>query len=621
MLSLLMDAEIQKAVEAGTLSSQAAATLKQLQPGTFCLHKSWGFGQIESVNFLLNQIIIDFRGKKGHTMQLQYAAESLQPLPPEHILSRKSTDLPGLKKLAKEDPIALVRLVLASNGGRATQDQLALAVAPELFNETEFKRWWESTKRLLKKDGHFAVPARKSEFIELREAPVSRGDDLLAAFFAVRHLKDQLNALDQISKNLDAFSDPAKQLEPVLRAADDIARKSQRLHPSQAFEILLARDEIAGKSSAAPAEGALTLTGILREEDRKLHDILPFIPAAKQKRVLAEFPNAFGDAWVEKALNLMVRTNSIRLAAEFARLLQDQGKHEDLRRELDRSIRDHSISTEVLLWLCKERDGGFGDLITPQVFSAILTALERDQFNEVKRGSKLHDLLLEDRELVSDLLISADSEIARDSMRRLLLTPVFEELNKRSLMGRIIKVHPELHSMLEGESGAKQEALIVSWESLEKRKNEYEELITRKIPENTREIGVARSYGDLRENFEFKAAKEMQRVLMRRKAEMEQQLTRARGTNFENPDTTQVSIGTVVTVRNLETSSTVTYTILGAWDGQPEQHIISYQAALGQALLGKKAGDEVELPTETGSERVEIVTIGAYRLAPVEVTT
>jgi transcription elongation GreA/GreB family factor/transcription elongation factor GreA-like protein len=621
MLPLLMDAEIQKAVEAGTLSSHAADTLKQLQPGTFCLHKSWGFGQIESINFLLNQVTIDFRGKKGHTMQLQYAAESLQPLPPEHILSRKSTDLPGLKKLAKEDPIALVRLVLASNGGRATQDQLARALEPELFNETEFKRWWESTKRLLKKDGHFAVPAKKSESIELREAPVSRGDDLLAAFFAVRHLKDQLNALDQISKDIDAFSDPTKQLEPVLRAADDIVRKSQRLHPAQAFEILLARDEIAGKISAAPADGALTLVGVLREEDRKLQDILPSIPAAKQKRVLAEFPNAFGDAWVEKALNLMVRTNSIRLAAEFARLLQEQGKHEDLRHELDRSIRDHSISTEVLLWLCKERDGEFGDLITPQVFSAILTALERDQFNEVKRGSKLHDLLLEDRELVSDLLISADAEIARDSMRRLLLTPVFEELNKRSLMGRIIKVHPDLHSMLDGESGAKQEALIVSWESLEKRKNEYEELINRKIPENTKEIRVARSYGDLRENFEFKAAKEMQRVLMRRKAEMEQQLTRARGTNFENPDTAQVSIGTVVTVRNLETSSTVTYTILGAWDGQPEQHILSYQAALGQALLGKKVGDEVELLTETGTERVEIVTIGAYRSAPAELAT
>src|SRR5205823_9270753 len=140
---------------------------------------------------------------------------------------------------------------------------------------------------------------------------------------------------------------------------------------------------------------------------------------------------------------------------------------------------------------------------------------------------------------------------------------------------RMIRVHPELQSLLRVETGEKQEALIVSWESLERRKNEYEDLITKKIPENTKEIGIARSYGDLRENFEFKAAKEMQRVLMRRKAEMEQQLSRARGTNFENPDTTQVSIGTAVTLKDPADGSVETYTILGAWDSDPAHHVIS----------------------------------------------
>src|SRR5439155_9340509 len=114
-----------------------------------------------------------------------------------------------------------------------------------------------------------------------------------------------------------------------------------------------------------------------------------------------------------------------------------------------------------------------------------------------------------------------------------------------------------------GDTSEKQEALIVSWSSLEKRKEEYEELITKKIPENTKEIAVARSYGDLRENFEFKAAKEMQRVLMRRKSEMEQALSRARGTNYANPDTGQVSIGTVVTLKKLATGASETYSILG----------------------------------------------------------
>jgi transcription elongation GreA/GreB family factor len=150
---------------------------------------------------------------------------------------------------------------------------------------------------------------------------------------------------------------------------------------------------------------------------------------------------------------------------------------------------------------------------------------------------------------------------------------------------------------------------------LERRKEEYDELTTKKIPENTREIGIARSYGDLRENFEFKAAKEMQTVLMRRKAELEQMLARARGTNFENADLTQVSIGTKVILRDMGTGEMLDYIILGAWDSEPEQHIVSYQTVIGQALLGRKPGQTVELPSESSSRQVEIVEIEAHKIA------
>ena len=73
--------------------------------------------------------------------------------------------------------------------------------------------------------------------------------------------------------------------------------------------------------------------------------------------------------------------------------------------------------------------------------------------------------------------------------------------------------------MISGDAGEREEILTVSWASLEKRKQEFEDLVNRQIPQNTRDIATARSYGDLRENFEFKSAKEQQRVLMRRRAE------------------------------------------------------------------------------------------------------
>src|SRR4029453_10887063 len=120
---------------------------------------------------------------------------------------------------------------------------------------------------------------------------------------------------------------------------------------------------------------------------------------------------------------------------------------------------------------------------------------------------------------------------------------------------------------------------------------------------------LARSYGDLSENFEFKAAKQMQSVLMRRKSELEQMLHNARGTSFENVDTSRVSIGTIVTLRNAETNKEKTYTILGAWDGNPDRHIISYQTAIGQALLGHEVGETVSLNTEHDVAELTIISI------------
>src|SRR4030095_14017058 len=273
-----------------------------------------------------------------------------------------------------------------------------------------------------------------------------------------------------------------------------------------------------------------------------------------------------------------------------------------------------SATSEMLAWLCSERED-WSELATPDLLGAILAALEREQHNAPGRASKLHRVLVEDRQLLGDIFRKCDVALARDAMRRLQISPVFDELTKRSLLARMVKVYPELESMITGGQpalgGEKAAALIVSWSSLEKRRAEYEELVKVKIPANTKEIALARSYGDLSENFEFKAAKQMQSVLMRRKAELEQMLHNARGTSFENPDTSRVSIGTIVKLRNLETQKEDTYTILGAWDGDPDRHIISYQTAIGQALLGHEVSETVSLNTEHDTAEFTIVSIEA----------
>jgi transcription elongation GreA/GreB family factor len=173
-------------------------------------------------------------------------------------------------------------------------------------------------------------------------------------------------------------------------------------------------------------------------------------------------------------------------------------------------------------------------------------------------------------------------------------------------------LHPPIQSLLTAGTEVRQQAVTVSWESLGQRKAEYDELVTKRIPANSKDIAVARSYGDLSENYEFKAAKETQRVLMARKAELEAMLAIARGTDFADPKTDAVGIGTCVTLTDMTDNKTIRYCVLGAWDSDVERGIISYQTALAQALMNKKIGDEADFEIGGHRHHVRVERIERY---------
>jgi transcription elongation factor GreA len=227
----------------------------------------------------------------------------------------------------------------------------------------------------------------------------------------------------------------------------------------------------------------------------------------------------------------------------------------------------------------------------------------------------LRDFILDDPTLLVELIGSADLEVIKDLTRALQLSPCFDDMDKRSLLARIVKTFPAVQSMISGESTKQEATLQVSWESLERRKNDYQELVQKKIPANSKEIAIARSYGDLRENHEYKAAKEMQKILMRQKFDLETQLSRARGTDFANVKTDAVSIGTKVGVTDLNSKQSETFEILGAWDSDPEHGVISYLTPVAQTLLNKKVGEEVEMELDGTKKRFRIDSIAAAKTA------
>lgn len=154
-----MREEFEKLVAAGKLNHKHLEQLVTLTDSGYCEHRSWGFGKITTVDTVFARFTIDFQSKAGHTMDLGFAAESLKPIPADHILARKVSDLEGLRQTAALHHLDLIKLVLQSYGGLATIDQIQKVLVPDVIRD-DWKKWWEAAKKELKKDGHFQVPLK-----------------------------------------------------------------------------------------------------------------------------------------------------------------------------------------------------------------------------------------------------------------------------------------------------------------------------------------------------------------------------------------------------------------------------------------------------------------------------
>jgi transcription elongation GreA/GreB family factor/transcription elongation factor GreA-like protein len=607
--NISMKDEFEKLAASGKLTRQNVDALVTLTESGYCYHRSWGFGKITTVDTVFSRFVIDFQTKAGHTMDLAFAADSLKPIPSEHIYARKVSDLDALRQMAALHHLDLIKVVLQSFGGRATVEQIQQALVPDVIKD-DWKKWWEAAKRELKKDGHFQVPLKKSEPIIYQAKEVSMQDRFLVEFRAAKGLKARLTVANEVLKNLSDLSDKAAASKEVIAALNAEIGTHQRTQPAVALEAIFVRDELREASATPAAEGEISARAIWLQEINRVGPGLEQMPAAKHRRALQSFKEASPDRWPESLLGALNHV-SAKLAGEIAHALISGGKLAELKELLARLISQHQASSELLLWLAKERSDSFADILGPEVFRAMLTAMERDQFNE-KRSNKLRDYILADQTLLVELIGSADLEVIKDLTRALQLSPCFDDMDKRSLLARIVKSYPAVQTMISGEATKQETVYLVSWESLERRKNEYAELVQKAIPANSKEIAVARSYGDLRENHEYKAAKEMQKILMRRKSELETQLVRARGTDFTNPKTDIASLGTTVTVTDLDNQATEIFTILGAWDSNPEKGIISYLTPVGHQLLNHKPGDEVEVQVDGGTKRYRLDAIIAY---------
>lgn len=609
-----MNPDLEKHIANGKIEQAVAEKIDQLSPGAFCVHKSWGVGKIVEWSLPESRIIIDFEGKPGHGMALQFAASSLTPLEKDHFLSKRHSQLDKMKKLASDDPVALVRAALESAGGTLKLVGLENLIMGTVVEESAYKKWWDGAKRKLRADHSFVVPGKRNDPLELRNEDLSPADALLGDYEEARDLKVKVKCVDAILKKLSVFDDLETQLKPVVVDINESARKALKLHLAQAVELILVRRELQEKhAELASDDGAIDLAELLTSQKDRLGELFKEISVSRQRVLIGELPKAFGDEWIDAALGLLGDANA-RTIQEIAHLMIEKGKAAELEAFLVKGLARRSLSSEVLVWICKERAGAAQPVFDAELASGLIHVLERDH-GESGRRNRVHDILLNDMELIPDLVRAGDLNTVRNFARRLMMSSVFRDLDRRSLMARIVKIHPEVQELITGkEKDEEDELLVVSEASHNKKKADFADLVNKQIPENRKDIQIAREYGDLSENFEYKSAKEYQRVLMRRQDEMEHDLALAKQTDFGDVNTSLVSIGTVVTVDNKDVGGSEIYTILGAWDSDPDKGVLSYISERAKTLLNRKVGELVQLPTGPGGalENYQIASISAY---------
>jgi transcription elongation factor GreA len=143
--------------------------------------------------------------------------------------------------------------------------------------------------------------------------------------------------------------------------------------------------------------------------------------------------------------------------------------------------------------------------------------------------------------------------------------------------------------------------VILTKEGYEKLRDEIDFLSNQKRREVADRIKTAREFGDIAENAEYDDAKNEQAMLEHKIAQLEERLARARLIDKDEVDTSVVSVGSVVRLRDVDAKETVEYHIVGSAEANPAEHKLSNESPVGKAILGKKKGETVEVATPRGS--------------------
>ena len=234
----------------------------------------------------------------------------------------------------------------------------------------------------------------------------------------------------------------------------------------------------------------------------------------------------------------------------------------------------------------------------------------RDSTENKKINKQIQNLLFKDDTLLNYLLSNDTETITRlytlvDDVKD--LDPVI----KMRMRNKILEKNPDFKFYGTEEKTVTAKGLIVTNKMYVLKQQQLEHIISVEIPENAKEIGEAIAMGDLRENAEYKAARERQAQLNTTATKLQEEIDRAQIFYSTTITTARVSFGTTVTLKNDKTNENEEYTILGPWESDPDNKIISYMSPFGNAILNSKEGDSLSFKINERDFAYTVVKIKA----------
>ncbi len=595
------------------------AKLDTMVPGNYCLHHSWGFGKIVDYNAADDRLIIDFEdGKDGHAMAPAFCVDKLNILKPSDILVRSRTELEVIEEMVKKKPADLICEIIAASDDQAMMASEIERLLARVIGPIKYKKWWTATKKLLVKDPRIGVPIKKTDPYIYRDEPVKPEQEILEQFHATKNSKQKIELGEKLYSLSENISIIREEMPAILEELTEAIAHAKSLSQADRLHGVWVRNNLA-RDLHEDVESLEPSSASILDATNDYSQLAADLPAQYFKRYLDLISRTYPEKWHSMVEDLL-RNSSGKFTSECINFMLEQEMEDRISYCLDRWLNEQTIKGPLLFWVVKNRASKkfssiIDPLVTPRLLAAMFYAIDYEALqNASTRRIPLADLLSDDTTLIPDLLAASNVETANDLAQTLLLNQGFEDLTKKSLLARFIKQFPSVQGLLAGQvdENKEEEALIVSKESFNKAKAEYEELISVKIPENKVAIQVARDHGDLKENSEYKMARQDQDILLSRKNELEVDLSRARVTDFTDSTAENVSIGSVVVLKEGTTSKKQRYSILGAWDSDPKNDVLSYKTPLAQALLGKEPGATVTTKIGDSEEQWTVLSIDRW---------